>query len=373
MKNLVKTLAFGAIVAASFTACHNEEGVSNVPVNNVVITSARVLVVRANTSATFTLGSETKTGTEVTFNTSASTGTVNITATGKKAMTLNFDFNGGNYLEREVELVSNLDPAQVIPAATAEAPGADAVSNGTVNAQENGGVTAEFSVAGNTNNGVTGDYSVMVFSPASADVDIENAEKNDPIEESLLALDCQPDGAIFATPITVDMNIPGSDGYDITCVSENGDMPDAVTHVGDKLSITLGHFSIWDIVLNATLKDVQTTELENNYTGNAADGSIKYNFNFGFESDATSSIVNKFLKKLFGVAKKSVEKTATFNKFNGTAILNVKQEVTTYTFEAGKEFTVTVYGSVKENLTLEVQPDDATEVKTHDGGTTSKH
>ena len=70
MKTLFKTLALGALVATSFTACHTGEGAEKVVVDNVVI-SPRVLVIHANTNATFNMGGVTKNGTEVTFETNA--------------------------------------------------------------------------------------------------------------------------------------------------------------------------------------------------------------------------------------------------------------------------------------------------------------
>lgn len=365
MKNLIKTLALGAVVIASFTACHTRDGETIVPIDNVVRTSTRVLVINTNVSASISFGGQTINGTTATFNTNANTGKVYITATGKKAVTLDIDFDGGEYLAYDIDLVS---VAPAVAAAAAEAPGAAPVSNGDVNAADNDGVTADFSVAGNTNTGTTGDYSITVFTPTEVETDIEEVQKNEQVEEPVLALDCRPDGAVFENPITVNVNIPQSNGFDLGCFDENGnETPSA--HEGDKLSIQLNHFSIWDIILKATLLDTNEDVIENVYTGDASRGSIPYTFRFGFDNNATSPLIVKYLKKLFGISARDARKTVTFKRVEGEARLTVKQQVKTYNFRSGNQtFSVTVYGKVTESLSIMAAPEVVPDVPTHGGG-----
>lgn len=365
MKTLFKTLALGALVATSFTACHTGEDAEKVVVPDVVRTSPRVLVIHANTNATFNMGGVTKNGTEAKFETNANAGTVNITAAGKKAIALDFDFDGGEYLEYDVVLVSE---APAVPAATAEADNAAPVSNGEENAADNDGVTAEFSVAGNTNTGTTGDYSITVFTPATTETDIEEVEKNDKVEEPVLGLECKPDGAVFENPITVTVNIPESEGFNIGCFDENGNETTS-THTGNQLQVQLSHFSVWDIILKADVTELNATYDEKVYTGDANDGRISYNFKFGYETDATSSLITKYFKKLFGVPVKESKKTVTFGKVNGKAKLTVSQKVKNYTFKSNnKTFKVKVYGKITESLSIEATPEVAPVIPTHGGG-----
>jgi hypothetical protein len=366
MKNLIKTLALGAVVIASFTACHTREGETTTQIDNVVRTSTRVLVINTNVSASISFGGQTINGTTATFNTNANTGKVNITATGKKAVTLDIDFNGGEYLAYDITLVSE---APAVAAATAEAEGAAPVSNGDANAADNDGVTADFSVAGNSNTGTTGDYSITVFTPTEVETDIEEVKKNEQIEEPVLALDCRPDGAVFENPITVNVNIPESDGFDLGCFDENGNETTSA-HTGDKLQIQLTHFSIWDIILKAKLVNDPTVDVvENVYTADASKGAIAYTFKFGFDNNAKSPLIVKYLKKLFGISARDAKKTVTFKKVEGTAKLTVKQQVTTYNFESGSQkFSVTVYGKVTENLSIEAAPEVVPVIPTHGGG-----
>lgn len=364
MKSLLKNVAFGVLVAASLTACHTESD-NTVVVPDVVRTSAKMLVLHANTSATFTYGGQTKTGTDVTFNPTANAGTVNITATGKNALALDFDFNGGEYLEYDVVLVT---PAPAVAANVAEATGANPVKNGDINAQENGGVTAEFSVAGNTNNGTTGPYSITVFTPASTQTDVEDIEKSDVVEEPVLSLDCRPDGAVFENPINVTMNVPGSAGYNVGCYDENGDeIPSS--HVGDQVQFELSHFSFYDLILKATAANIKENVQEYVYTGDAAKGSIDYTLKYGFENNDNSSLIKKFLNKLYGTAVKDNSKSVTFKKVDGTAKLIVSQEVKDYEYTSGdKTFTVRVYGKINEKLEIEAATEVAPTIPTHNGG-----
>lgn len=365
MKTVFKSLALAAIVAASFTACHTEGEPTKIVVNNVVRTSSKILVVNANVDATFTFGGQTQNGTTARFETNANTGVVTVTADGRRAVTLNIDFNGGEYLEYDVVLATKGD---TFVAAEAEADGAAPVSNGEQNAEENDGVTAEFSVAGNSNTGTTGDYSITVFTPTDTDNDVENAEKNSEINEAVLGLDCKPDGAVFETPIVVTVNIPGSDGFDITCVGENKEEAQMV-RTGDKAQVTLEHFSVWEFVLKA-IADVITTDIQTSeYSGNAATGVIEYKFKYGYENSDNASLIAKYLKKLFGVPAKERAKKVTFDKKEGTARLKVEQQVKTYTFSSGtKTFTVKVFGKVTETLAIEAAPEVAPEIPTHNGG-----
>lgn len=375
MKNLIRNLAFCALVAGTFTACHKGEyedpSTTPVTVNGVVYTSLNKLVVRSNTAATFTLGTETKTGTEATFETNLATGTVNVTATGKRAVALNFDFNGGSYLEKSVTLVTE---GTSVPAATAEAAGAADVENGDTNAAENDGVTASFNVGGNTNTGTTGDYSVTVFAPTDVDQDADDLNNGTAVKERVLSLDCQPDGAQFASPITVKVNIPGSSELNVGCFDEDG-VEAASAQAGDQLSVTLNHFSIWDIIIKATCLSVTTEKKEIKVEGDASKGSLTYKFDYGFETeDASNVLINKYLTKLFGVAKKAVEKNITFTAVEGgTASLTVSQVVTTYTFKSsGKTFKAVVYGKVTEgNLSVEAPAVVVPTIRTHSGGSSA--
>ena len=189
----------------------------------------------------------------------------------------------------------------------------------------------------------------------------------------MLSLDCKPTGADFsAKPVKVKVNVPNSAGYNLACVNSEDDTPAAsFVQSGDDMTIELDHFSLWDIILKATVVKVDTKTIANTFTGSSKDGSLAYTMNYGFDSDNSDAIVAKYLKKVFGINKREISKRAKFNKVDGTATLNVTQQVKVYTINSGnKTFTATVYGKADLNLSIETNTPE--EVKTHDGGSVRK-
>ena len=324
-------------------------------VDNVVFTATNTLAVRSNVEATFTFAGQTQTGTEATFETTAKTGNLKVTAVGKRDVNMSVSFANTDYQELEVNLIS---PGNVYPAAAVEAAAAGSaeseVSNGAANAADSDGVTASFNMGGNTNTDVSTaghDYSVSVFTPEYVETNTDGITTNTEANEPVLALDCQPDGAVFRAPITMTVDIPGSEGFDIRCVNaENrNDVAISVAN-GSRRQFTLVHFSIWDIVLNATATVTKSTQAIT-AEGPADAGSLKYAFDYGFETQTSSSFVYKYLKKLFGVTKKMSSKSIKFDAVQGgTAKLTATQKVKTYTFRSGNQtFAATVYGKVTVN------------------------
>ena len=105
-------------------------------------------------------------------------------------------------------------------------------------------------------------------------------------------------------------------------------------------------------------------------TVNAMEGSAKITVPYGYEINdeeiQKSPIVKMVLKKMFGTPRRDITKTVKWEAVNGTAKVTATQEVKTYTFNAGKNIVVTVYGRVSTNVSIETsQPE---EVKTHGGG-----
>ena len=137
------------------------------------------------------------------------------------------------------------------------------------------------------------------------------------------------------------------------------------------MTIELSHFSVWDIILKATVVNVEKKTIANTFTGSSKDGSLAYTMNYGFDSDNSDPIVAKYLKKVFGINKREISKRAKFNKVDGTATLKVTQQVKVYTIKSGnKTFTATVYGKADLNLSIETNTPEV--VETHDGGSVRK-
>lgn len=380
MKNLLtKSLAlvFGLGVAATFTACHNGEDAQPTVVPNASVQETdengnvvgRTLVITANKTATFTLGSETKSGTNVTFTNAPVKGTVSATA-GSTTKKVKFNFGDAKDLAYDVIFESE---GTAVTQAAAQA-GTTTVSNQGANADETG-VTAEMDFSGGVVNGdatVTGDYSVTVVTPTETETAAEELEskkgQTDAIQEPVLSLDCKPTGADFsAKPVKVKVNVPNSADYELACAnSETDEAAASFVQEGDNMTIELSHFSLWAIILKATVVKVDTKTITKTVTGSSKDGSLAYTMNYGFDSDNSDPIVAKYLKKVFGINKREISKRAKFNKVDGTATLNVTQQAKVYTIKSGKKtFTATVYGKADLNLSIETNTPEV--VETHDG------
>ena len=386
MKNLFRNLAFCALVAGTFTACHkgdstDPEALADKTVDNVVFTTTNTLVVRSNVDATFTFAGQTQNGTEATFETTAKRGNLKVTANGKRDVEMTVSFANTDYQEFEVSLVAAGKTFKAADVEAADAGSANGeVSNGAANATDNDGVTASFNMGGNTNTDASTagqDYSVTVFTPEDVETNTDAIASNTPANEPVLALDCQPDGAVFRNPITMTVDIPGSEGFDISCVNADKKTEkvnaEEVSDQPTKRQFVLDHFSIWDIVLNATAtmtKSTQTITAE----GDAGTGSLTYKFDYGFETEsASNTLISKYLKKLFGITKKNSSKSIKFDAVQGgTAKLTATQEVKTYTFSSNngtQTFKATVYGKVTvNNLSITAPAPVAPTIKTHSGG-----
>ena len=365
-------MLLSAVLLSSASAC-NDETQKRVAGNDdnegweetrVDFTQSNKLVVRSNVDATFSFDGQTMTGTEATFETTADAGTLKATAAGKRPVEMKISFATTDYQEFEVALVSM---GNAVPAAVAEAAGAANVENGATNAAENDDVTASFNVGGNSS-GVEGDYSVTVFTPEDVKTNTDAITTNSTANEPVFALDCQPDGAMFRNPIAMEVRIPDSNGFSLRCESA-ADPSDVLTIVEDwgRMNIFFNHFSVWNIVLEATVASVTKTTQAISAEGDASTGSLEYKFDYGFESTdaASSTLVTKYLKKLFGVAKKVASQTIEFEPVEGgIAKLTATQDVNTYTFISGNmSFSATVYGKVDvKGLTVSV-PSGISEVK----------
>jgi molybdopterin-binding protein len=97
------------------------------------------------------------------------------------------------------------------------------------------------------------------------------------------------------------------------------------------------------------------------------EGKASVTVDFGYDTDVTSVIATRLLKKMFGTPKKQITKHVKWNAVEGEATITASQVVKTYTFNSKvKTVKVAVYGKVTTGVSIETaQPQ---EVKTHGGG-----
>ena len=367
MKKILSLAAvlFGLATTMSLTACHSDDdnGTKVIVINPT--SPINTLVLKANVPATFTLSNgASKTGTEVTFNPTTD-GTVEITAAGRVKKTIKYSFKDTEYEEFEVVLEAK---GNEVSQAAAEA-GTTTVNNEGANKTETG-VSAELDLNGqkNTNSAVTDPYSVTVYTPASVETDIQEVEKKEVvIEEPVVAVDCQPTGASFTQPITINLNVPGSADLEIAATYEGStEEPKKLERNGDNIALGIDHFSTWEISLKATASKVSEQEREITFSGDASKGTIDYNFDYGYETNVTNAFIHKYLNKVVNVKKSNVKKAMNFQSVKGTVTLKLKQKVINYSFKSGDTtFTATDYGDITHELSVETDEN----IQVHTGGT----
>lgn len=70
-------------------------------------------------------------------------------------------------------------------------------------------------------------------------------------DEGLLTIQCKADGAAFSKPAVLSMEIPGTEGMELVCVSGDEVIP-VSTATGNRHTVLLPHFSDWNIEANVT-------------------------------------------------------------------------------------------------------------------------
>jgi hypothetical protein len=365
-KNVLKfaSLALGLCVATALTSCHSgEEQEETTVINNVTQLEARTLFVHTNVSAkvqgvNFNFS---QTAQDVEIANAPASGSFKVSADGRQTKTITFNFKDGAVLYYDIVLES----AGKVYTQTEVETGGATVTNGDANKGDNDGVEASFALNGETNNGATGNYSITVFTPAEG-TNGDDVNKGQNLKETPLAIDCKPDGAQFSNPIDVVLTIPGSAGYDIAVKS--GDETATSSQAEDKITAKIPHFSIWSVILNLACADVvASTFMYDEVKADAQKGSATIKVNLGYETDITSVIATKLLKKMFGAPKAEITKTVKWNAVEGVATVKASQVVKTYTFKSkDKTVTVSVYGKVTTSVSIETTTPE--EVKTHGGG-----
>lgn len=393
MKKVFKSaalLTIGLVVANGFTSCaiHDNKGdEETVVIENVVLEVSRDLVITTNVNAQVTVGSETQTGTELTFSNVNAKGTITLKADGRQDKEVAYDFGTDNALALDI----TLDALPLTVDQDKAESGEVVVTNSEENVEDtNVDISIDFNGATNTNDAVSDQpYSINVIIP-EADEDeptieeieeeyAQNAEEQGEenaeveLEHAPLALDCQPSGAHFDTPITLNFELEQSEGLELAVVHDETGEEAVVSRDGDNVSVQVDHFSIWTIILKAIVTDIEETVETQTIQASGETGVIKYTVKSGYERGKNikaKSIIDQFLLKVFNSKVKNVSKRVTFKPVNdATATLQVSQVVKTYTFKCGNNtFTAKVYGKATTSLTLEVPVSESENVPTHSGG-----
>ena len=374
MKNLIRNLAFCALLAGTFTACHKGDveepqpqpqpvNVSNTLVAQLSDVLPSGATLKFNGAGATTISTDKKT---YTFENAASGKNLVLTGAGIIPQTVKIDFPDGR------NLVVVAVPVTAISAGTPIAPldGSGKTTGPTTdNDSFAGEISGTVTIPGSTTvDNTTQNLSMTLFAPASTPiVDVENKTYT----ENPYAVYCTPEGATFNPSIPMSVTITEAKGALVDLQHEGGDAPTTMDFNKETavLSATLPHFSIWNITLQVTVSVGETTYAtlaEEDVKAGA--NTIKYKENFGFDGQ-TTGLIGRTLRNMFGASKFAVDKEYAFNAVSDGTVV-IKQEMKEVTITSGSlVFKATIYGKVSAEFTAtgNVTP----VVPTHSGGSSA--
>lgn len=347
MKKFV-LLICAATMLGTMTSCHRSNDASP-DVTPVIIDNSRTLVVTTNTPADITYEGKTFSNvTKATFENTAAQGKLKITPRSSDYYDqeeMIVDFYDQLLLAIDVQLVKK--PTNVV--SQEDAKSGTEVNNDSENQAATQtvatiSVAPETEISGNSSDGFT----ITTFVPA--ETVLESTEKEQEVEANVLVIRCTPDNAVFSKPVAVTLGIENSTGFDIDCVSEDGNETLPMSDIGnDKWQVSIPHFSDWFNYLKAIV--TETSEGNEITTGTTAivagHNSIAYHAKAGaFETSSMRCVlVTTFIKKKFG-AYFETQRSATFSaSAAGTATWRVTQPYKDVTLKSNiRIFTARVYG-----------------------------
>lgn len=306
MKKIAFMLCAAAVLGAMSSCTSDPEATYEViPASG---NESRVLTVTSNVPAVFTYGDKTVSGTTTaTFENVPEKGTLTINSVsadyfGQKKVDV--VFNGNKTIALDVQLAKK----PTIEVSQQDMMKGKVVTNDAEN-QEMTGVKASIAVPSTTTitGNTTSPFSISTFVPTEAGSWMTRGD--DDGEAGVLVMRCAADGAKFSDPVIVTLDIPESDGLDLTCVSEDGKEVLDMTEVGSgKRQVKLSHFSDWTVVMKATASDVvtradQTVEVTTmTITINPGDNTITYQSKTGavWTGGTKNTTVTNYLKNKVG-------------------------------------------------------------------------
>lgn len=214
-------------------------------------------------------------------------------------------------------------------------------------------------------------FSIVVV-PASdenveqvAAADMENVQeetKSEALEVTSLQAICEPSGVQFTTPVTISVKVPESNGIEFKAVNGDSEATGCKTE-GDVLKMDVPHFSAWDILLVAKIKNFEIKESSTTGKQSVTKGvnEIAYKSTFGWTTQTTNALVRSYLVSQLGSSKsRTVELKAKYEA-TGDGIVTYRVVAKTAEFDvvSGKKtfHVVANIGSELEIIGVEaIQP-----------------
>jgi len=247
-------------------------------------------------------------------------------------------------------------------------------SGATVKTETSADVQAELTIpAGIAVSGATDtdNFSITGYEVAPEIVDVKGLKTGKELEQKVLVLDCEPDGAVFTgKKVTVKVFV-GTDLAGQTITAQNGeDKVNGVVAADGYVSFELAHFSVWDVIFAPFIDKIengQETLLNTTMQATVGSNSYTYTENVGVEATSSSPLVLSFIKKTFGDTKTTINKTGSFEVSGnaGQATINVVQNFKNITLKLGTwTITAKVWGNSVATVTVNGNSDSAG----HSGG-----
>jgi hypothetical protein len=212
--------------------------------------------------------------------------------------------------------------------------------------------------------GVTGDFSITVYKKATGAENTEDITKGKKFDLGGYVLNCQPDGAVFGTPVTLKVFV-GTGLNGMTLKIKNGsETVSGTVDAEGYASFAVSHFSDWVLSFPfEVLEDPATsTDLIKSLTVNAVTGEnlFSYTKKVGFDIELLEGDAELFpfvvnmAKGVFGDLASSLDEDASFTvEGAGVADISVFQDKRLYKLSyEGFVFNVTRYENVAYTITI---------------------
>ena len=349
-----------AVLGVLCVSCFHENPKAPTATNGVIPEGSYTLKLASDIEATFTLGGQSQTGKVVTFKTSSKTVTVTVSAPGYIDQTVNVTFSDD---QKVTSVLAKLVKPSTTKVAQAAAKGTT-VSNDATNQSEvvpvSITVPAAVTITGNT----TDPFSVTAVpaAPEVFDPEVVASNVGSVINQTALTLVCEPDGAVFDTPVTLSATIPGSAGLAFNVLGATNVNVSAANVV----SFDVTHFSEWWIDLQVTPTSV-TEGSEQIHSSSllvsSGQHSVSFQKNIGYQTSATNNLIVDFLDNTFGKYEKATSEVDFSVDGSGSATVIVRQAYKDFTFTCGTQtFTVRVWGECTPTITTTI------DTSSHSGG-----
>lgn len=245
---------FGAIALVAgmtLSSCASDD--ETAVVKEVKAQAAKQLTVSSNVEATFSFAGETKTGTSATFNTTANSGKLVVTAQGYISQESEINFGENGTASVSVELAK---------LAANEVDQRAAKGNTVYGAANEWGAVAGIEVPADVEiSGTNKPFSVASYETTGV-IDANALTVDQTVSGAVLTLDCQPSGAKFSKPVTISAAIPEGISTGFEFVAKNGSDVVPARVEGNTLKADVEHFSPWSFMLTARiLRIVSGSEL----------------------------------------------------------------------------------------------------------------